>query len=98
MQAMQDATPEDMQAGMEQWMAWAQRCGDGLVDMGTPLGGGQKISASGSSSPTDVLVAGYSILQAADMEAAKALIAGHPHLAWDAGCEIEIHESLPLPG
>jgi len=23
---------------------------------------------------------------------------GHPHLAWDAACEIEVHEVMPLPG
>ena len=93
---MKDATPEDMKDGMESWMAWAKKCGDGLVDLGTPLGGGQKISKSGSS-PSDKNVVGYSILQAENMEAAQALLDGHPHLEWAAGCEIEVHESLPLP-
>ena len=93
---MMDATPEDMKAGMEPWMAWAKSCGDGLVDLGTPLGGGQKVTKSGSS-PSDKSVTGYSILQAENMEAAQALVKGHPHLQWAAGCEIEVHESLPLP-
>ena len=35
---MKDATPEQMKAGMEPWMQWAERCGDGLVDLGSPLG------------------------------------------------------------
>ena len=30
---MKDATPEQMKAGMEPWMKWAERCGDGLVDL-----------------------------------------------------------------
>ena len=34
MQAMMDSKPEDMKAVMESWMAWVQRCGDGLVEMG----------------------------------------------------------------
>ena len=92
MEQMKDAAPEDMQP----WMAWAERIGDGLVDFGTPLGGGQKITKSGSS-PSDKNVIGYSILQAANMEAAYALLKGHPHLEWAAGCEIEVHESLPPP-
>lgn len=96
MEQMSDATPEQMAEGMKPWMAWAEKCGDGLVDMGTPLGGGQALSASGAS-PSDKGVTGYSILQAESMEAAQAMLMGHPHLQWAAGCEIEVHESLPLP-
>ena len=93
---MGSASSDDMKKGMEQWMEWAKSCGDGLVDMGTPLGGGQKLTKSGSS-PSDKEVLGYSILQADDMEGAKALLKGHPHLEWAAGYEIEVHEALALP-
>ncbi|MDA1347959.1 MAG: YciI family protein [Chloroflexi bacterium] len=93
---MKDATPEDMAEGMKAWMAWAEKCGDGLVDMGTPLAGGQKMTRSGAT-PSDRGVAGYSILQAENMDAAKALLEGHPHLEWAPGCEIEVHESMPMP-
>ena len=48
MEQAKDASPEEMQKGMEQWMEWAAKCGDGLVDLGTPLSGGQKLSKSGS--------------------------------------------------
>ena len=65
LEKMQDATPEQMKAGMEPWMAWAQRCGSHLVDLGTPLGGGQKVTTAGSP-PSDRGVAGYSMLQAED--------------------------------
>ena len=91
-----DVTPEDMQKGMELWMAWAAKCGDGLADFGTPLAGGLKVSKSGSTQ-SDKGVVGYSILQAEDMERAKALLQGHPHLEWAADCEIEVHESMPPP-
>lgn len=94
---MQNSTPEEMQKGMEPWMAWAEKLGDKLVDMGTPLGGGQKVTESGKSASTKDVV-GYSILQAKDMEEAAKLLEGHPHLGWTAGCEIEVYESLPLPG
>ncbi len=93
---MANATPEDMKKGMEPWMAWAERCGDGLVDIGSPLGNGLTVTDSGSS-PSDKGVAGYSILQADSMEGALALLQGHPHLGWAEGCEIEVHECLPLP-
>jgi len=93
---MATASPEDMKKGMEPWMAWATKCGNGLVDIGTPLGNGQKISKSGGM-PSNKDVVGYSILQAEDMEAAMEMMQGHPHLEWADGCEIEVHESLPLP-
>jgi hypothetical protein len=96
MEQMQNASPEDMKKGMGQWMVWAKKCGSSLVDMGTPLGSGQTLTKSGSS-PSDKNVVGYSILQAEDMEGAKALLEGHPHLEWTGGCEIEVHESMPLP-
>ena len=86
-----DADPAKMQAGMEAWMAWAARCGDGLVDMETQLAGGQRMTASGNS-PSERNVVGYSILQAENMEAAKALLADHPHLTWSPDCEVEVHE------
>ena len=96
MEQMKDASPEEMQKGMEPWMAWAERCGSGLVDLGAPLGNGQKLTKSGSS-PSGRDVAGYSVLQAEDMESAKKMLEGHPHLEWTGGCEIEIHEAMPFP-
>ena len=96
MELMQNASPEEMKAGMDFWMAWAAKCGEGLVDMGAPLVGGQKLSKSGSS-PSNKNVVGYSVLQAEDMEGAKALVDGHPHLEWTDGCEIEVHEAMPPP-
>ena len=90
------ASPEQMQKAMEPWMDWMAKCGDGLVDHGTPLGGGQKLSKSGRS-PSDKNVVGYSILQAEDIQGAIALLHGHPHLEAASGCEIEVHESMPMP-
>jgi hypothetical protein len=96
MEKMENSSPEEQQKGMEAWMEWAGKCGGNLIDMGTPLGGGQVVLEDGSTSSTSNIV-GYSMLQADDMEAAKELLKGHPHLGWSDGCEIEVHESLPLP-
>ena len=93
---MKDATPEDMKKGMEAWMTWTERCGEGLLDIGSPLGGGLTVTEEGSS-PSDKNVVGYSLLQAEDMDGAISLLQGHPHLGWAEGCEIEVHECLPLP-
>lgn len=96
MEGMKNVSPEDMKKGMESWMVWAKKCGSGLVDMGTPLANGQKVTKDGTS-PSNAGVVGYSILQAESMEDAVAMLKGHPHLEWADGCEIEVHESMPLP-
>ncbi len=98
MKQSETTTKEDMEQSMKAWMEWAAKCGESLVDMGLPLIGGQKLNTDGSSTNSDREVCGYSVLQAEDMDGAKALMNGHPHLSWDGACEIEIHEAAPLPG
>ena len=96
--ASANQTPEEMAKGMEPWMAWASSCGDQLTDLGNPLIGGQKLLADGGSEMSAREVCGYSMLKADNIEDAKTLLKGHPHLAWTGGCEIEVHEVMPLPG
>ena len=76
MESVKDMSPEEKKKGMEPWMVWAERCGSGLVDLGAPLGNGQKVTKSGST-PSERQVVGYSILQAEDMESAKEMLQGH---------------------
>lgn len=97
MQKMANVSPEDAKKGMEPWMAWAQKAGDRMVDLGTPLGNGQQVTKSGTT-PSNKEVVGYSILQANSMDEAVELLKSHPHLDWVDGCSIEVHEALPLPG
>lgn len=92
--AWTEMAPEQRQKEMEAWMAWAARCGDQLVDMGSPLSGGQRLTASGSG-PSGTDVTGYSMLEATDMAEAKALLDGHPHLGLEGGA-IEVHESATM--
>jgi hypothetical protein len=54
-------------------MVWAEKCGDGLIDMGTPLGGGKALSQSGTAA-SDKGVVGYSILQVDDMAGTEAML------------------------
>jgi hypothetical protein len=97
MKQMANVPKEEQAKGMEAWMTWAKQCGNKLVDLGTPLAQGQALTPAGSK-PSTRGVAGYSVLQAENMDEAKALLKGHPHLAWNAACSIEVHEALPLPG
>ena len=94
---MDGATLEQMEEGMKPWMEWAKQVGSGMVDLGTPLGNGKKVTKSGAIS-ADSQVNGYSILQAENIDAAVEMLKNHPHLNWAQGCEIEVFESLPLPG
>ncbi len=94
-QEVANATPEDMQKGMEAWMKWGERVGDALVDWGSPVLGGQRLSKDSRAASSRAVV-GYSIIQAEDMDKAVALMEGHPHIDWAAGCEIEVHESMPM--
>ena len=94
----EETSSEDMEKGMEAWMQWAQKCGDKLVDMGTPLGNGLKLKPGGGSENSEKQVVGYSVLQAESLDEASELLKDHPHLGWNADCEIELHESLALPG
>lgn len=91
------STPEQQAEGMKAWMAWAKKCGKHLVDLGQPLAHGISLSSKGSTSAQSQ-VGGFSILQAENREAALQLLQGHPHLAWNEACTIELHEAQPIPG
>lgn len=93
-----ESSPKEMEEGMKAWMAWAEKCGNKLVDFGTPLGNGITLGSSGQATDSQSKIIGYSILQAESMEEARDLLKDHPHLDWNVACEIEVHESLPVPG
>lgn len=90
-------TPEQMEAVMGEWNAWAGKVGAGMVDFGTPLAGGTRVSRDGVS-PSTRDVVGYSLIEATDFDAALELARIHPHLNMPGGCEIEVHEAQAIPG
>jgi hypothetical protein len=85
--AMAAIPPEQAAAGMAAWMAWGQRAGSHLVDMGSPVT---------DATDADTQVSGYSILEAGSAQELAGLLEGHPHSG--AGCEIATLEFLPIPG
>ncbi len=96
MKKMQTATMEEKQARMAEWMKWGEKCGKQLVDFGAPLMGGVNLKPTGAPTPSKRKITGYSMIEAASMADAKKLLKGHPHLAWTKGCEIEVHEAIPM--
>src|SRR5690349_21294080 len=95
-QQMQNASPEDMQKGMEPWMKWFGAHTQAIVDQGAPTGNELNVTKTGSSKP-HTFIGGYSILQAEDAAAVKAMLADHPHFMMG-GNSIEVLEIMPMPG
>ena len=94
---MANSTPEQMEAGMQAWMEWSQRTGDALLDLGSPLGNGKKVTTDGA---TDggAHIGGYSVLQADSIDEATALVKDHPHFMTPGDSAILVLEYMPIPG
>lgn len=75
---------------MEAWGAWFGTMGDALVDGGNPIGTAVTIAPDGSTSPGGGAHAltGYSIINAADMDAAVQIASGCPVLAGNGSVEV----------
>ena len=89
-----NVSPEEMKKGMEPWNAWYKKCGKAIVDFGAALGKGSCFDKKGSSKSKSE-VTGYSIVQAKDMDAVKAIVADHPHLMMTKA-SIEVLEIMPM--
>jgi hypothetical protein len=89
-----NVSPEEMKKGMEPWNAWYKKCEKAIVDFGAPLGKGTCFSKKGSSKSQSE-VTGYSIIQAKDIDAVKAIVADHPHLMMPKA-SIEVLEIMPM--
>lgn len=86
---MATTDPAAAQAGMDAWLAWGQRAGSAILDMGAPV---QPVAGAGDGDP----VGGFTIMQADSLDALQAVLEGHPHTEW--GGTIEVLEFLPMPG
>ena len=93
---MENNDPAMAAEAMKAWNDWSAKAGSGMVDLGLPLGNGRKVTVGGTTD-AGTEVAGYSILQAGDIDAAVKLMDGHPHLQMP-GAAVEVYETLSLPG
>ena len=89
-----NVSPEEIKKGMEPWLAWFNKCGKAIVDGGTPLANGIHFTKNGSSKG-QTQVTGYSIVQAKDMEAVKAMLTDHPHFMLPKA-SVEVFEMMPM--
>ena len=93
---MMQASPEESKAGMDAWMAYANKAKSSIVDLGAPLGKALKVTPGGATATRNDL-GGYSIMQAESKEALAEVLKGHPHFMTPDGF-IEVTEIMPIPG
>ena len=86
-------TQEAQAQVMQAWTAWFGQLGDALVDGGNPTSTSRAISPDGSVMDATSAPSGYSIIKAADIDAAVAAAKGCPVLA--GGAAIVVSETFP---
>jgi hypothetical protein len=93
---MEEFTPEQSAEQMQAWGEWMGRVGSALVDGGAPFGARTAVVDDGTSSaPSDLN--GYTTVEADSLDAAKALVNGHPFLSEGKGrFSIEVFELVPM--
>ena len=91
-----DLTPEQSAERMAAFGAWMEKVASALVDGGSPFGSSGSVRDDGTEGTTGDLI-GYTIVEADDLAAAKALTDGLPFLSnSDGQCAVEIFELLPM--
>ena len=76
------------------FMQWAQKTGPALVDPGAPIASKTTVSSkSVKEGPADGAFDGWSIVEAADVDAVAAILKDHPFVA--RGGSLQINEPAP---
>ena len=82
--------PELMAQAQAAFMAWAEQTGPALVDPGAPV---HTVATLAAGTPAEqASVDGYSIIEADDVDAAKALLASHPFIG--RGGTLQVSQAL----
>jgi len=89
-------TPEQIKAGMAVWQAWYAKYGNAVTDLGSPLDNSTTVSG-GTASAGRSSITGYTVIQAASMGDAIAMMKDHPRFNMP-GATLDILESVPMPG
>jgi hypothetical protein len=74
--------PESMARAREAFMQWAQKTGDALLDPGSPVQSTKTVSSAGTEDgPAAGPFSGWSVIEAADAEAALDALKDHPFIS-----------------
>ena len=94
---MADMTEEQAAGVMAKWATWMEKVGLAITDIGTPFGPGASVVDDGSAG-TAATLTGYSIVEAAGLDAATTLAHGHPYLSeGKSNYAVDIFELMPVP-
>jgi len=88
-------TPEEGEVVMAAWMSWFGELGANILDGGNPFGDAKTVNAGGSvSDGGSSSLGGYSIVEAADLDAATVLAQGCPVLS--AGGSVDVYTAMDM--
>jgi hypothetical protein len=67
---------------MAAFQAWAEGVGDAMIDPGAPLGAAKTVSTQAATDGSaSGAASGYTLIEAANIDAAVELVQGHPFVA-----------------
>lgn len=94
---MSQASPEQMQASMDEWIQWKNEVSSTTqVEFGMPLQAVATISSEGMAESTSH-VSGYSIAEAVSKDVVVEALRSHPHLKRQ-DASIDVFAMLAMPG
>jgi len=94
-QSPPDLTEEQKEQMLAPWGAWAQKYGERLLDMGSPIAPASMSGSGDSWSPSKNFVTGYSLVAADSLAEAKKMFEGHP-IYMHPNHAVEISECVPV--
>jgi hypothetical protein len=89
--------PAAVQQMVAAFQAWVTEVGSAMRDPGAPLAGAKTISAEGETDgQQEAPIAGYTTLEAADLDEAVRLVRSHPFLT--RGGSLQVSEAVSVGG
>jgi hypothetical protein len=88
------ATPAQQKKSMDVWMAWFEKLGKAVVEIGAPTKPGKTVSKAGARATGADAVAGYSVVKANNLGGAVKLAKSHPDVA--KGMKIAVYEIVKM--
>ena len=75
------SSPAEQEKAMAEWTTWFGTIGSDLVDVGNPFTQGKKVGSDGSVGNATLELGGYSVINAASLDAAAGVAKGCPVLS-----------------